>query len=206
MPLIRNKPDPAGPKEAIPDNLAGELASDSADRRWAAARAAGADPSTVPALGEALAREKSERVREAIFSALARISTPESLDVILTCLRSDDAALRTAAMDSLRLVSRQAAPVLFGLLKDPDPDVRLLVCDLMRDLRNDNAIRALCTLIETENEPNVCGAAVEVLAEIGDGTALQSLSRCAARFPDNSFLAFAIEAAAARIGAAPSRV
>ncbi|MFZ3326051.1 MAG: hypothetical protein WA231_09235 [Methylocella sp.] len=48
---------------------------------------------------------------------------------------------------------------------------------------------------------NVCAAAVDVLAEIGDVQALPTLWRCAARFPNDPFLAFAIKVAADRLRA-----
>ena len=206
MPLIRSKPDPGSPKPSGPNDLAQDISSGSADRRWAAARASASDPSNVPLLAAALARETDERVREAMFSALARISTRESVDVILSYLRVDDAAVRTAAMDALRVISNEAASHLTALLTDPDPDVRLLVCDLMRNLRDKEAVHALCELIETDSEANVCGVAVEVLAEIGDQSTLPSLSRCAARFPHDPFLAFAVETAASRLRTASRRV
>ena len=75
MPLIRKESDKTAvrPHRARPSR---RLASASADERWAAARAA-RDPDAVPALSEALAYERDARVREAIFTALARIGTLE---------------------------------------------------------------------------------------------------------------------------------
>ena len=90
-------------------------------------------------------------------------------------------------------------PYLPGLLADPDPDVRLLACDLVRDAGGAEGPRWLCALIETEPQANVCAAAVEALGEIGDATAAPSLSRCAERFPDDPFLGFAIKVVADRL-------
>jgi HEAT repeat protein len=200
MPLIRkesNKLAASVSREALPS-----LASAAPDERWAAARAA-SEPTAIPALGEALAHERDARVREAIFTALARIATPESAQVVLPYLRVDDASMRTGAMDALRAMQAASRPFLPELLTDPDPDVRLLACDLVRDVGGADGAGWLCALIETEPEVNVCAAAVEALGEIADATAAPSLSRCAERFPDDPFLGFAIKVVADRLRGLP---
>src|ERR1700677_3135262 len=196
MPLIRDESDKAAasvPRQALPS-----LASASADERWAAARAA-RDPSAIPSLGEALAHERDARVREAIFTALARIGTPESAQVVLPYLRVDDANTRTGALDALRAMQHACRPYLPGLLTDPDPDVRLLTCDLVREIGGGDGPRWLCAMIDTQPQANVCAAAVEALGEIGDAAALPALSNCAERFPDDPFLGFAIKVVAERL-------
>jgi HEAT repeat protein len=200
MPLIRkgsDKPAASAPRQAPPS-----FSSASADERWAAARAA-QDPAAIPSLGEALARESDTRVREGIFTALARIATLESAQTILSYLRVDDANTRTGAMDALRAMPDACRPHLPGLLADPDPDVRLLACDLVRDVGGADGPLWLCGLIETELDVNVCAAAVEALGEIADEDATPSLSRCADRFPDDPFLGFAIKVVAGRLRGLP---
>jgi HEAT repeat protein len=196
MPLIRKKSSEVAaeaPREAL-----FSLASASLDERWSAARAV-SDPAFIPSLAEALGRERDARVREAIFTALARIGTPESAKVVLPYLRLDDASTRTGAMDALRAMQEACRPYLQELLADPDPDVRLLACDLVRDAGGAEGPRWLCALIETEPQANVCAAAVEALGEIADETAATSLSRCAERFPDDPFLGFAIKVVVDRL-------
>ena len=194
MPLIRNASDKPSATAAEPQPSPG-LASSSADARWAASRAA--TPNDVPALAQALAVEKDDRVREAIFTALGRIGTADCIVAVLPALRSDDAPRRTGAMDALRLMPavEQALPQLLG---DPDSDVRVLACDLARTT-GQNGARLLAGLIGVEPQPNVCAAAVEVLAEIGDAAAIAPLQACAARFPTEPFLGFAIQAAIDRL-------
>jgi HEAT repeat protein len=196
MPLIRNESEKAAasvPRQALPS-----LASASADERWAAARSA-RNPAAIPSLGEALGHEGDARVREALFTALARIATAESAQVILPYLRVDDANTRTGAMDALRAMQDACRPYLPELLADPDPDVRLLACDLVRDAGGAEGPRWLCALIEKEPEVNVCAAAVEALGEVADATAASSLSRCAERFPEDPFLGFAIKVVGDRL-------
>ena len=131
MPLRRN-PSPLSPPSREPGD--GDLGSPSVEARWAAARAAADRPGSVGALAKALVAETEPRVREAICTALVRIGTAESAEAVLPLLRSEDAALRTAAMDVLRTMPRWLASRLAEWLVDPDSDVRLLSCELAREL------------------------------------------------------------------------
>jgi HEAT repeat protein len=188
MPLIRKPPDPLAAAASPPD------------QRWEAARAA--QPlGDVPTLARALAGESDRRVREALFTGLARIGTPESAGAAAAFLRSDDASLRSGALDALRAMPDAAKCQLAGLLADPDADVRVLGCDLARDVAGVEGAHGLLALLEREPLANVCAAAVESLAEIGDATALDTLRRCAARFSRDPFLTFAIRTTIDRLAA-----
>lgn len=202
MPLIR-RPTPAssGTAASAPDPGAvlDALARGSDDERWSAARAAADLPSTVPALGGALAREKSAIVREALFSALAHIATPQSVETVLPFLRSDDALIRTEASDALLAMKDAARPYVPELLKDQEASVRILACVLVRDMPSQAAASLCCDLLDSEPEPNVCAAAVEALAEIGEPSALPALMRCADRFRATPFLEFSIGIAVDRL-------
>jgi HEAT repeat protein len=199
MPLIRRGSDTTGADSTPAANWAAELKSASSDARWAAARSAADQPEAVALLAEALAQEDNERVREAIVTSLVGIATIEAAATLLPYLRSDEANLRTCALDGLRAMPELAKAHLKQLLADPDGDVRLLACDLARDLSDPEVPRILCALLESEPSANVCAAAVESLAEIGDASAIASLERCAARFRDDPFLAFAVKVAARRL-------
>jgi HEAT repeat protein len=85
------------------------------------------------------------------------------------------------------------------LLQDGDADVRLLACELVRDLPGNDAEVLLCDLLDAESQPNVCSAAIEVLAEVGTARALPVLARCEERFRATPFLAFSIKVATDRI-------
>jgi hypothetical protein len=199
MPLIRkpvtDKPV-AGPIAV--DVLRG-LASVDAEERWAAARAAPDVPGGTEALITALGSESDARVREAMFTSLARINSSKSIEAILALLRSDDASLRTGALDTLRAMGGAVRVHLTRLLADADSDVRVLSCEIARTLPGPEATRILCDLLASENNVNVCGAAIDVLAEVGEAEALPVLAQCATRFRDTPFLSFAIEIATDRI-------
>ena len=202
MPLIRKPPSTASRSSpTAPDAAAvfAALARGSDDERWAAARAAAELPDSVPALADALRRERSAVVREALFSALARIARPQSVEAVLPFLRSDDALIRTEASDALLAMKDVMWPYVAPLLRDPNADVRILACGLVRDMPGEVAVSLCCGLLEAEPEPNVCAAAVEVLAEVGESSALPVLERCAKRFSDTPFLEFSIQMAIDRI-------
>ena len=201
MPLIR-KGDGA---RAVAGDTAAEAAlrGGTSNERWAAARALSGRAEALGVLGAALASEPDARVREAILTGLARIGTAASAEPILLLLRSDDASLRAAALDALRVMPRALETHLARLLDDPDADVRLLACDLARGLSSAAALQLLCNLLTRDAEANVCAAAVDVLAEYGGAEALPALAACAARFADVPFLVFSVNIAAERIRSQP---
>ena len=161
-----------------------------------------ASPPDVAALSEALAREADPRAREAILTGLVRVGSREAARAIAVHVASDDAGLRTAAMDALRAMPAATAACLDRMLGDDDADVRLLACDLVRMAPDPEPVLLLQRMLEVETVANVCAAAIEVLAEIGGPDALPALARCAERFSGERFLMFSIRVAADRIGAA----
>ena len=189
-------PDPAA--------IAARLGQGSEEERWAAARLASQLPNGAELLSHALANEKTPRVREAMFTALARIATPAAAEAVLPFVRSDDARVRTEALDALAAMKAVVWPYLPALLRDADSDVRILACELARSMPADEAARLFTSVLDSEREPNVCAAIVEVLAEIGGADVLPALERCRERFRATPFLVFAIGTAADRIRAQSS--
>jgi HEAT repeat protein len=177
------------------------LTSANAEDRWAAARAASGVNGATAALASALHSERDVRVREAMLTSLGRIDSSESIDVILGLLRSDDASSRAAALDTLRATGSAMRAHLPRLLADADTDVRVLSCEIARGLPGAEASAVLCDLLAREHDVNVCGAAIEVLTEVGEANALDVLAQCKIRFRDTPFLVFAIKAATDRIHA-----
>jgi HEAT repeat protein len=200
MPLIRSA---AGATTSGDDGGNAEqlLRAGTSEQRWTAARALSGQSKAIGALGAALATETDTTVRVAILTGLARIGTPESAEPILPLVRSDDASLRASALDALRVMPLALEAHLAGLLGDPDADVRVLACDLAREIPAQSATRLLCDLLAREPEVNACAAAVDVLAECGGPECLPTLEACARRFADVPFLLFSLKVAAERIRA-----
>ncbi len=200
MPLIRG--DRGSAKPGAMPQFPPALDSSDAESRWTAARALAGRADAVPELAAALRRETVPRVREAILTSLIRTGGSASAEAIVPCLRSEDAGLRGAAIEALQALPSAIVPIMAHLFSDPESDVRLLATELVRNMNTADATRLLCGLIEHEPHPNVCAAAIEVLAEVGTPEALSAMERCAVRFAATPFLPFAISMAIARISGA----
>jgi HEAT repeat protein len=201
MPLVKRgtapSPDPALAEDGT--RAIEGLRSTDPDTRWNAARRLQSEPAGVNALAAALAVEPVPRVREAIMTALMRIGSATSVEVLLPYLRAQDAARRGAAIEALQSLPDAVAPFMSALLRDPDDDVRILAIELVRGMPPPRATALLCDLLAHENHPNVCASAVDALAELGTEEALPVLRSCAQRFADAPFLPFAISIAIARV-------
>jgi HEAT repeat protein len=207
MPFVKRGPTPRAPSHEPDRDRASQIAalrSSDADTRWRAARALAGTPEAVAALAAALAAEVVPRVREAIMTALMRTGDEASVQALLPCLRSEDAGQRSAAIEALQALPEAIGPFLTALLTDPDSDVRLLATELARNMPAAQATELLCALIEREPHPNVCAAAIEVLAEVGTRDAVPALRRCADRFAGTAFLPFAATVAIGRISGTES--
>jgi len=201
MPLRKSStPAASSPGPSLAEALA-ELRQGSAEQRFAAARALRRAPDALPHRAAALAAETEPPVREAIFSALAGINTAASFEAALAYLRSEDSATRSLALDALLLMQAHAAARLADLLRDPDPDVRLLACELGRAIAPDRAAEILAPTIATEPSAAICAAAIDVLSETAGPEVLPAFAACAARFPTEPFLAFSVKIATQRIAA-----
>jgi HEAT repeat protein len=130
---------------------------------------------------------------------LVRIASPQSVAAVLPFLRADDAQVRTNASDALLAMKSNAWPYLAALLRDQDPDVRILACNLVREMPQNEAVELCCERLDAETEANVVAALVEVIAEIGGAEALPALARCADRFRATPFLVFTIKIAIDRV-------
>jgi hypothetical protein len=202
MPLIRKDTAAKADASVTATDAATLLTTGDSNERWSAARVLADQADGGEALAAALATEGDARVREAILTGLLRHPGEASVAAILPLVRSDEAGVRTGALDALRAMPTALAARLGDVLADPDVDVRILACDLARALPAAEATRMLCALLDRETEANVCTAAIDALTEVGGPEARTSLERCAARFAAEPFLTFAVKAALDRIGAA----
>ncbi|CAA2155341.1 hypothetical protein MBRA_00994 [Methylobacterium brachiatum] len=187
MPLVRR--DPPRPPETT------SLSAIAPSPRDLDCRTGAADD-----LGNALEAEKDLRAREALLAALLAIADPSAATALARHLRSEDAWLRNASIEALQSMPAAAASALPNLLTDADPDVRLLATEIVRTQPTEVANGMLVSLLKHETHPNVCGAAVEVLAEVGTADAVPALRAARIRFASEAFLPLAIDTVLARLG------
>jgi HEAT repeat protein len=201
MPLIKGR-GPATRRAERPALALDPAASP--DRRRAAALACAGDLAATPVLLAALAEEQDPAVREAIVTALVANCDDAAAQGLAALIGSEDAALRSAAIGGLRGMRAEAALApLLALLGHEDADRRLLAAGML-DAFPPAAVRgALHGVLARDPEPNVGLAAVEVLTQVGEAEDVGALRGFAARFAGEPLVAFAVEMAIERIGAAP---
>lgn len=193
MPIIKqdHTASSAAPPARLELNEAcARLAASDPVARRAAAHALGEWPEAAAVLLGALGTEPVQAVRSAILGALARIGSEEAVAGLADCLRGEDVWLRNAAIDVLRDLPEPVAAVIAHLLLDWNRDVRILAVSILDTLRHECVEEWLLQLIEADPDLNVCGAALNVLAEVATEAARQPVTRARARFPDEPYIAF----------------
>lgn len=171
---------------------------DATERRWAARDLAQYVDSSTPLLAR-LEREPDVSVREVILTTLTRLADPAAVNGLAACLRSEDAGLRNEAIEAMKSMPAAVAPIMRGLLADRDPDVRILAINVLESLRHPDVEAWLIGVIEDEPMVNVCGAAVDLLSEVGSIASRDALERLEARFAADPYILFAVNLALKRI-------
>jgi len=166
-------------------------------RRWAAMDLAG-DSDAVDALGARLPFEVDKAVREAILSTLVGIGGDAVVQVLVPHLRSENASLRGAVVEWLAQVPA-VVTVVPRLLADADADVRVLAVMLLATLSDPRVPGWLIGVVSSDPNPNVCGAAIGELAEVGDEQACGPVAEAAVRFAQDPFIVFAAGVTIARL-------
>jgi HEAT repeat protein len=167
-------------------------------RRWAA-RDLAEFPEATATLVERLKQEPDVSVREVIFTSLTRIGHFAAVLGMVECLHSEDASLRNQAIDALKQMPDEVAPVMHGMLMDADSDVRIFAVNILESLRHPLVESWLIEVIESDPHVNVCATAVDLLGEVGSPAARKALVRLKGRFPDEPYVQFAADLALRRI-------
>jgi HEAT repeat protein len=180
------------------DLLAGLEDDSPTVRRWAA-RDLVTCPDVAAALVDRLKREEDLSVREVILTTLTRLGNATAVAGLVDCLRSENAALRNEAIEAMKELPDEVAPIMQGLLGDSDPDVRIFAVNILESLRHPDVESWLIKVIVTEPHVNVCATALDLLSELGTAAALDSLVSLKARFSDEPYIQFAADLALRRI-------
>jgi HEAT repeat protein len=154
-----------------------------------------ASQDAVPELCARLGSEAEPSVREVIFVSLVMLKCGAVVEGLVPYLSSDDASLRNEVVEVLQEMPQEIEPYVDRLLADEDSDVRIFAANVMAVLPHVRVPHWLTTIILTDPHVNVCSAAVDSLAAMGDETAIPALRALPARFPDVSYIAFAVDVA-----------
>lgn len=182
------------PFERLVEDLAH---GDSETRRWAAMDLANHDAADI--LGNALLRENEAAVREAMITSLASLANDSAAEHLVSGLRSENASVRNECIDALRAMPSQCERVIPALMVDPDSDLRIFAVNILETLQHPSVEPWLIEILEHDPEVNVCGAALDVLTEVGTAQALPAIDAVVERFFDEPFIEFGANLARDRI-------
>ena len=167
-------------------------------RRWAARDLADCHEAAGDLVSR-LQREDDASVREIIFSTLTGLGDETAVAGLVECLSSEDASLRNEAIEAMQQLPDEVAPIMRGLLADPDADLRIFAVNILESLRHPGVEHWLIEVIEHDAEINVCATAVDLLGEVGSTAAGEPLKLLKARFADEPYIQFAADLALKRI-------
>ncbi len=171
---------------------------DAESRRWAA-RDLADHPGSSVALVDRLRCEDDTSVREIILTSLVLLGDSAAIDGLVTCMRSEDAALRNEAIEAMKQLPAAVSPIMLGLLADEDSDMRIFAVNILESLRHPEVEAWLSQVIENDAHVNVCATAVDLLGEVGSRAVLEPLLRLKARFAKEPYIQFAADLAIKRI-------
>jgi hypothetical protein len=174
------------------------LDDDATTRRWAARDLVDCPGSSLTLL-EQLDVETELSVRQVIFTSLSVIGDSVAVDGLIECLRSEDTTLRNEAIEVMKGLPEEVAPVMSSLLSDPDPDVRIFSVNILESLQHPSVEQWLMDVIRDDQHINVCGTAVDLLGEVGTSSALIDLENLSLRFSEEPYIQFATKLAISRI-------
>lgn len=204
MPFVHNKntSDAAQTTDQPPslETLLAQLESRQASERRVAARLLGEHASSSEALCEQLWREEDATVREVIMTTLTTLGDEQAIDTLILCLRSEDASMRNEAIEAMKQLPAAMGPHIEDLLEDADADVRLFTVNVLSSLAHHDTEKWLCRVLKEEDNVNVCGAALDVLTEIGTRSSKEPIQTVCRKFPQNAYIQFAAKLALKRIG------
>lgn len=169
-----------------------------AARRWAARDLADCREAS-GALVSRLQREDDVSVREVILTTLTALGDEVAVAGLVACLRSEGAALRNEAIEAMKQLPDEVAPIMRGLLADPSPDVRIFAVNILESLRHPEVEHWLIEVIDQDAQLNVCATAVDLLGEVGSIAAREPLLRLKARYAEEPYIQFATDLALKRI-------
>ncbi|MBK9444497.1 MAG: HEAT repeat domain-containing protein [Comamonadaceae bacterium] len=181
-----------------PDLLLSLADPNATTRRWAARDLVNC-PGAAAALVAQLKLEPELSVREVILTTLTRLGDATAVAGLVDCLRSEDAALRNEAIEAMKQLPDEVAPIMHGLLTDADPDVRIFSVNVLESLRHPDVELWLIEVITQDAHVNVCATAVDLLSEVGSAAALAPLQQLKAHFEDEPYMQFAANLALRRI-------
>jgi HEAT repeat protein len=142
---------------------------------------------------------QSAPTRSALLEALVARRSAVEVQGLLKLLRTQNGFLRIAVVEALQQMPELVHGEIDALLRDEDPEVRIFTIALLETLDHPAIRRWLLAVLEQDANPHVCAAAIDLLGEVGDHSAVAPLRAVKARFPGVGVVAFAVDVALGQI-------
>ncbi|BAU22815.1 hypothetical protein THC_0419 [Caldimicrobium thiodismutans] len=182
------------------ENLIVQLSSENPkERRWAVRDLIQYKEKASGYLIAQLMKEKDISVREIIISSLITIGDELAIEGLINCLKSDDAHLRNSAIFALSQLPEKVSPYIEKLLNSPEPDMRIFAINILENFKHPDVVKWLTYVIETDNNVNVCGVALNLLAEVETKDAIPAIKKVKEKFKDEQYIQFVADLALKRI-------
>lgn len=138
-------------------------------------------------------------LRAAVISGAVDFADPAVQQRMVGCFEKGDAAMRAQVTNVLKALSVDLSPLLQCLVSHPDPHLRIQGISLLEFRRSSDVESYLLAVVEQETDVQVCGAALDLLCEVGTEAALEPLERLKLRFASEAYIQFAVALALQRI-------
>ncbi|MDW7999362.1 MAG: HEAT repeat domain-containing protein [Thermodesulfovibrio sp.] len=186
-------------KERNFENLKEQLLSSSPnERRWAARDLAQYKEASQILL-ERIKNEEDVSVIENILSSLSSIRDEVAVKGLIELLRSENAYLRNAVIETLKSMPEEVESYIEELIKSPESDLRIFAINIMESLRHPKVLKWLKEIIENDENVNVCSTALDLVAEVGTEDFLPSIEKIKEKFSDEPYVQFVADLAIRRI-------
>lgn len=171
------------------------------DRRFAVRGLANCkEADSLSSLVAVLTSEPDQGVQDLVLQVIKERGGDVAVVLLIPLLRSDDAHLRNAVIDTLQQMPAEMESHMTQLLQDADPDVRIFAINIMSSLQHSLVPQWLLLVIQQDEHLNVCMTALDLLAEIGEKSMCADVTHLLSRFPNEPYVSFAVSQVQKRLG------
>ena len=131
-----------------------------------------------------------------IASVLAAMDSSKApIQAVMELLKIQNAYVRNLAISILQDYGDEIMYYIVKFLIGDDRDLRIFAINVLGDVNFPESRQMLLELLATEEDVNVAMTAVDYLAEIGEEEDIGLLESMKTRFPDDTYVTFAVDGA-----------
>lgn len=186
----------------IEDEILKKLEDEQLDERLSAVELLGeaGTPEAAKMLIKVLRDDPERAVKEAAVLALSSFNDPFVVEELIPFLKDEDPFFRNTAAEIIQYIGDPAKEIIVGLLKDPDPDVRMFAIRILGEGNFSSSSVMLRKVVLEDPDINVVGCAIEYLGEVGcSHEDVEAVMSALQKFKD-PYIEFAVETALYKLG------